>query len=447
MDGATLMPRDTVNIQIPNQWARRDYQAPAWDAITRGKKNRAVIVWPRRAGKDSLSLNYTAMMSQMRVGTYWHMAPTQRQVRKIVWQGIDKAGRRMIDQAFPPEIRKTIRDQEMTIELKNGSIWQCVGSDSYDTLVGTNTVGVVFSEYSIADPAAWNFIRPILAENNGFAVFIYTPRGANHGKKLYDMAVENDKWFAELLTVDDCEHITQEAIQDERDAGMPSEMIEQEFYCSFAGYQTGSFYGSHIAKAEKEGRICNVPWQPRLPVDTWWDLGVRGMSVIMTQPQGFQTNVINYFESSDTSLVDTITYLKGEYNYNWRNHHYPHDINTREISTGIKRHDIVHDMGWGGFTVGKIPVMDGIEASQVAMATCVFDKVKTERLIECLQNYRREWDEKNHTFKDKPLHDWASHGSDAFRQLGVMMKDYEAPKDDWYKNRHRKPKVKRALHQ
>ena len=441
------MPRDAANIEIPNNWAVRDYQQPAWDALTTGGKKRAVIVWPRRAGKDSLSLNYTALMSQLRVGTVWHMAPTQRQVRKIVWQGIDKAGRRMIDQAFPPEIRKTTRDQEMTIELKNGSIWQCVGSDSYDNLVGTNVVGVVFSEYSLSDPAAWNFIRPILAENGGWAIFIYTPRGANHGKKLFDMAKDNDEWFAELLTIDDCEHISQQAIQDEKDAGMPEEMILQEFYCSFAGYQTGSFYASQLARAEKEGRIGEVPWQPRKPVDTYFDLGVRGMSVWMVQQDGFKHNVIDYYESSDTSLVDTISFLKGDKPYHWRHHYYPHDINTREISSGIKRHDVVSDLGWAGYTVGKIPVMDGIEATQVAIHTCYFDKIRCERGLECLSNYRREWDEKHHTFKDTPLHDWASHGADAFRMFGVMLKDHEIQPDDWLKHQHRKPKVKRSLHQ
>jgi hypothetical protein len=126
-----------------------------------------VAVWHRRAGKDSTALNLTATAAMQRVGVYWHMAPTQRQVRKIVWDNIDQQGRRIIDQVWPKDIRTKSNDQEMKIELVNGSIWQCVGSDSYDALVGSNPVGVVFSEFSLADPTAWDYVRPILAQNGG----------------------------------------------------------------------------------------------------------------------------------------------------------------------------------------------------------------------------------------------------------------------------------------
>ena len=151
--------------QIPHDWRPRAYQMKLWEYLINGGK-RAVAVWHRRAGKDSLSINWTAFAATQRKGIYWHMLPTQAQARKVVWDGIDKAGRKIVDQAFPKELVARKSEQDMKIELRNGSIWQCVGSDYYDNLVGANPVGVVFSEYSIANPAAWDFIRPILAENN-----------------------------------------------------------------------------------------------------------------------------------------------------------------------------------------------------------------------------------------------------------------------------------------
>lgn len=220
-----------AEILIPNNWNPRPYQQPLWRYLSNGGK-RAVAVWHRRSGKDSLAINWTAKAMLRRVGVYWHMLPLNTQARKVVWDGIDKLGRRMIYQAFPPELIKSVNAQEMKIELINGSIWQCVGSDNYNALVGGNPVGVVFSEYSIADPAAWDFIRPILAENGGWALFIYTPRGHNHGYTLYNQA-KAAGWFTEILTVEDTHAISEQAVNDERLAGMSEAMIEQEFYCSF----------------------------------------------------------------------------------------------------------------------------------------------------------------------------------------------------------------------
>lgn len=218
-------------ILIPNEWNPRPYQRPLWKALNNGTK-RAVAVWHRRAGKDSLSLNWTAKAMLQRVGVYWHMLPLNTQARKVVWDAIDKQGRRIIDQVFPVPLRKSVNASEMKIELWNGSIWQCVGSDNYNNLVGANPVGVVFSEYSLADPEAWDYLRPILAENDGWALFIYTPRGKNHGYKLFNTA-KNAGWFVQKLTVDDTQAIPLEAIENERKAGMSESKIQQEFYCSF----------------------------------------------------------------------------------------------------------------------------------------------------------------------------------------------------------------------
>ena len=147
----------------------------------------------------------------------------------------------------------------MRLELKNGSIYQVVGTDNVDRLVGSNPLGVVFSEYSLQDPRAWNLVRPILAENGGWALFIYTARGRNHGYDMFNMASRNERWFSQRLSVEDTKAVPMEAIEDERSAGMPEELIQQEFYCSFDAPLVGSYYGSLMSKALAEERIKAVP--------------------------------------------------------------------------------------------------------------------------------------------------------------------------------------------
>lgn len=226
------MPR-TLSIDVPHNFRPRGYQFPFFTAMQRGVK-RACLVWHRRAGKDKSVLNLTIGEMFKRVGSYYHCFPEYGQGRKILWDGIDKEGFKVLSH-FPPEIIKHKNSSEMKIETINGSIWQIIGADNYDSLVGPNPVGLVMSEWGVSDkyPKAWDYFRPILAENGGWAVFPYTPRGRNHGFNLYQMAMGNPDWFCQLLTVEDTHAISPADIQAERDSGMGEEMIQQEFYCSF----------------------------------------------------------------------------------------------------------------------------------------------------------------------------------------------------------------------
>lgn len=221
-------------LTIPNGWTARPHQTNLFNTFGHGKQfQRGAAVWHRRAGKDSCALNLTARDMFKRVGTYWHLFPEQTQARRAIWNGIDRDGRRIIDQFLPPAVRRRENGQEMLIETVNGSMWQMAGSDNYDSLVGSNPVGVVFSEWSLANPEAWEYIRPILVENGGWALFIYTPRGRNHGYSTYLNALDDKDWFCERLTVDDTGLVTKDQIEAERRAGMSDGKIRQEFYCSF----------------------------------------------------------------------------------------------------------------------------------------------------------------------------------------------------------------------
>ncbi len=192
---------------------------------------RAVIVWHRRSGKDKTVLQVVVKKMLLRVGTYYYFFPTYNQGRKVLWDGMDKDGFGYMSH-FPDEIIANKNEQEMRIELTNGSAFQIIGCDNIDNIVGTNPVGVVFSEFPLGRAEAWDFIRPILAENGGWAIFDYTPRGMNHGWKLLQQAKREESWFYQILTVDDTGVIDPELLAQEK-RQMPEDLFYQEYYCKF----------------------------------------------------------------------------------------------------------------------------------------------------------------------------------------------------------------------
>ena len=412
-----------VDIKIPYKWRPRKYQMKLWNYLENGGK-RAVAVWHRRAGKDSLSLNWTAVAAMQRVGVYWHMLPLQTQARKVVWDAIDKQGRRVIDQVFPKALRKSINAQEMKIELLNGSIWQCVGSDSYNSLVGANPVGVVFSEYSIADPAAWDFIRPILAENDGWALFIYTPRGRNHGLTLFETAEAAEGWFVQKLGVNETRAISKAAVEAERQAGMDESIIQQEFYCSFDAALKGSYYGMLLNELENNGRIGSVPYDPASLVTTAWDLGVGDSTAIwFFQTNGAEVFIIDYYEASGVGLDHYVKVLKDKPYVYTDDNIFPHDIGVHELSSGKSRLDLLAGLGVRGHVLPRAGVESGIAAVRLLLPRCRFDKEKCAKGLEALRQYQRAWDDQRKDFQPKPLHDWTSHAADAFRYLACGIKE------------------------
>lgn len=391
-------------------------------------KKRAALVFHRRAGKDKTCLNFT--IRQMfpespggRIGTYYYFFPTYAQGKKILWDGIDGSGFKFLDH-FPSQLVASKNETEMQVTLVNGSIFQIVGTDNIDSIVGTNPVGCVFSEYAIQNPRAWNLIRPILRENGGWAVFPYTPRGKNHGKDLYDMAKDNPDWYAEVLTVRDTFRedgrpvVSEEDIDADRREGMDEELIQQEYYCSFQGYQVGSYYAQQLRRAEKENRITRVPWVPTIPVCTFWDLGIGDASAIwFAQRVGREIRVIDYYETSGEGMPYYAKYLAAK-PYKYGRHFWPHDGANKEIGTGKSRRDTADALGIRPIDiVQRGDVSEGIEASRNFFSLCYFDKENCKQGLNALESYRKEWDEDRKEFKNKPYHDWSSHGADGFRTM------------------------------
>ena len=360
-----------------------------------------------------------------RVGTYYYLFPTYNQGQKILWDGMDKEGFKFMSH-FPREIIKHKDESAMQIETTNGSIFQIIGTDKIDSIVGTNPVGCVFSEYSLQNPKAWDFLRPILLENEGWAIFDYTPRGRNHGYDLYQMAKLNNDWYCELLTVNDTldengnRYISDKMIQEERDSGMEEDLIQQEYYCSFEAAVKGAYYSSQIEYAVKNNRFTSVPWIDGLEVDTFWDLGVNDQcSIWFVQYVGREIHMIDYYENSGEGLAYYAKVLK-ERGYNYRKHFLPHDAEAREISSGRPRIDTLKDSGMTNLEiVPKMSIQDGIEMARRIFSQCYFDKEKCLQGIRCLQEYHKEYDDKNKVYRNSPFHNWASNGADAFRMFGI----------------------------
>ena len=435
---------ETDVIQIPaNGWRPRDYQMPAWLALERGKK-RLALAWHRRAGKDDICLHWAAVSAMTRVGNYWHMLPQANQSRKAIWDAVDPhTSKRRIDIAFPKAIRETTREQDMLIRFKNGSTWQVVGSDNYNALVGSPPVGVVFSEYALSDPSSWSFLRPILAENGGWALFISTPRGRNHFARLVEFALRDDEWFGQVLSVDDTKAIGQDVINRERreltaERGEKeaNAIIRQEYYCDFDAAIPGAYYGEHMSRALQEGRIGDYPWLSNLPVGIASDLGHGDQTVnwfYQQLPSG-RVRIIDVLAGSGVgidwyaqriikrpyTIVDTI---------------WPHDGdhgNIRDVN-GTTLLAQAEGFGWRPIRcLDRDPSVDvGIQAVRQLFPMFEFNAkpipfdgetqdeaiARMARALDALRQYRREWDEKRQCFRDAPLHDWTSDYADGIRYL------------------------------
>lgn len=430
-----------MNINLPNGWTPRAYQRPLWRFMQDGGK-RASVIWPRRHGKDDLALHFTACAIHERVGVYWHLLPQQNQARKAIWDAVNPhTGKRRIDDAFPRELRDTTREQDMMIRFKNGSTWQVIGSDNYDALVGTPPVGVVFSEWALSSPQAWSLIRPILAENGGWSMFITTPRGRNHAHRMHEMAEASDEWFAERLIATETGVFPPEVLENERQELIAERgeedgeaIFQQEYMTSFSAGLPGAYYAKLIDKAERDGRIGFVPYDPARPVHTAWDLGRNDATAIwFIQSNGSGWDVIDYYANTSVGIEHYVRELKDR-GYNYGEHLLPHDADNELLvsSTGSIA-ETVRGMA-PGWEVRIVPrtksVANDINEVRQILPLCRFDKERTAKGVDALRSYRRVWDEKLKAYRDTPLHDWASDPADAFRTFAIGKPNTD---DSWSK--------------
>jgi len=422
---------------VPHLYRPRDYQIPFYNCLADGVL-RAVAVWHRRCGKDMTAFNLTIKESIKRIGTYFYFFPTYAQGRKTIWEGFDFSGRPFLSY-LPPGTHKN--ETEMKAVLPWGSIIRIIGTDKFDSIVGPNPFGCVFSEYALQDPRAWDLVRPILVENGGWAIFIFTPRGKNHGWDIMQIALKelakgSGRWFFSLLTVDDTFKeggvpvVSEEDIHYERLEGMAEDLIQQEFYCSFDLGVEGAYYAKLMVLAEKQGRIIPRLYDPAPLVHTAWDLGVGDSCCIwFFQMARNEIHLIDYYENQGEGMLHYFNLLddkRVKMGYRYGNHFAPHDVEAREKFSGRSVKDQAEDHGIDFITIPRdFNLQAGIEEVRSILYRCWFDEQTTEHGVKGLINYRKEFNPKTKAYSNTPLHNWASHPADAFRTLASALQQGE----------------------
>ena len=404
-----------------NRFKPRSYQIPIMDAIENKGYKRVLGILPRRAGKDVTAFNLCIRQCLKKVCVIYYIFPTYSQAKKVIWDSITNTGERILDY-IPDELLESKNSQEMKIRFINGSLLQLVGSDNFDTLMGTNPQGVVFSEYALQDPRAYQYIRPILVANGGWALFISTPRGKNHLWELYQIAIQHPDWYAIKLSVEDTNHIPLSEIEKERQEGLISEdLIQQEYYCSFDMGVEGSYYSKYLDCMRVKGQIGIVPWEPAFKVHVAFDIGVRdSTSLIFFQTIGQTVRIIDCYENSKVGLEHYVSVIKQK-EYVYGKFIVPHDMRVQEFGSGMTRLEKAKQLGLNCTVASDVSIVDGIESVRSALSKVWIDEKNCTLLLKALENYRQEYDIKKKVYKPHPLHDWSSHFSDAMRYLCISL--------------------------
>jgi hypothetical protein len=399
----------------------RDQFAP----FHRRRERWACLVAHRRAGKTvacvadlvDAALRCTRKSPPPR---FAYIAPLYVQAKDVAW-GYVKQFTRAIPGA-------EWNESELRCDLPNGARIRLYGADNYERLRGLYFDGVVLDEYADMPPAILpEVIRPALADHEGWATFIGTPKGRNAFWEIWEGATAPN-WFRAMLRASETGLIPPGELEAAR-AIMTAEQYAQEWECSFDAAIIGAYYGREIAEAEEANRIGQVPADPALKVHTAWDLGIGDSTAIwFFQVAANQIRVIDHYEASGHGLPHYAAVLAAK-GYQYGHDYLPHDAKARDLGTGRTRIETFREL------TGRVPrvlragkVMDGINAARVTMARCWFDESKCREGLEALRQYRADFDEKKRVFRDEPRHDWTSHTADAFRYMAMAWRELRPEK-------------------
>lgn len=398
----------------------------------------ACIVAHRRCGKtvacilDAIRGALLCPHPEPRVA---YLAPSYTQAKDIAWNYL-----RHYTRDIPGVV---YNETELRADLPTGGRVRLYGADNYDRLRGLYLDGIILDEYAQMDPRAWTeAIRPALSDRQGWATFIGTPRGHNafHDKWL---EAKEPGWFRLMLKASETHILDPEELASARRM-MSSDEYEQEYECSFEAAIKGAYYGAEMLQATKDKRVGNVPYDRYLPVSTAWDLGFTDSTAIwFVQISGNELHLIDYYENNSQPLSHYAAVLEDKAKawgdgFRWGDHYFPHDVQAHELSIGRSRVQTLRELGVEPFVVPQHNVHDGINAARRLFGRFWFDAGRCERGIEALTQYRRDYDPKVQMFRDKPLHDWASHGADALRCFAAGWHGNSARPDARIVDRHRR---------
>jgi hypothetical protein len=369
---------------------------------------------------------------------YAHVMPSYKQAKGTAWL--------MLKDIARPVPGVKFNESELSVTYPNGNILTLVGADSPDSLRGLGLAGASLDEYSqIADNAFGEVISKALADQLGYGVFCGTIKGRDKLYVMHAAAKDAGDWFALWQDIDKSLatesgatiDALRQAMEDERalvvQGVMTQDEFDQEWFLSADAAIKGAIYAKELGQAKADGRICRVPYDARLRVDTDWDLGVGDSTAIwFSQRLGSgEIRIIDYYEASGEGLPHYVKVLSDR-KYAYGEHWAPHDIEVRELGSGKSRREIAHGLGLTFQVTPNIGLEDGIHAARLAMARCWFDEVKCQVGLERLRHYRRAWNTSLNEFKDTPVHDFSSHAADAFRGLAVRERPIEKARKPAY---------------
>lgn len=387
----------------------------------------AAVVAHRRAGKTVAEINdkirATLLCPKQNPRTAY-IAPYYKQAKTVAWQYAKDFSRCI------PDIK--INESELRIDYPNGGQFRLYGADNPDALRGVYFDDVTLDEPADMNPRMWpEIIRPALADRQGRACFIGTPKGRNDFWKICEHAKTDPNWFYMQLKASDTHLIPQDEL-DAVQAMMTPEQYLQEFECSFTAAIQGAYYGREMSAVDDEGRITNVKYDKDFPVHTAWDLGYTDDTAIwFYQVIAGEIRIIDYYFASGRDIDhygETITSRPYEYG----THYLPHDAKAKTLASGGKsiQEMLAEHLGWGNIRIiPRLSLEDGIQAVRKALPRCWFD-LRCAEGIEALRQYQREWDADRKCFKPKPLHNWCSHPADAFRYLALAWEEEYTPQDE-----------------
>ena len=393
------------------------------------KKHRwTVAVCHRRMGKTVCAINqliHSALQCDRKSPQFAYIAPTYSQAKRIAWDYLKEYTRPLGGVANVAELRVDFMGRRISL----------YGADNPDALRGIYLDGAVIDEYGDVNPSLFTeVIRPALSDRLGWAMFIGTPKGANHFKELRDFADDtaNDNWVLKEFKASETDLIAKEELADAKKA-MGDNKYQQEFEISFDAPIVGSYYGEIIKDLDSKNHIREIPTESATQKICAWDLGMSdSTSIWVAETIGGEVRLMDYYEDSGKSLDDYIAWLN-EKGYRDYRQILPHDVMVRELQTGKSRYEFLSDAGLNIDIAPKQSVEDGIQAVRRILPNCWFNKASTRAGVECLRNYRRVFNEKLNVFQEKPLHDWSSHGSDAFRYLALGLDGVAIARSDWAK--------------
>lgn len=449
-------------INLPHRWKGRPYQREVYNtfkAMLDGENNiiEYFLEWCRRAGKDTTFFQLVVTAASKFVGDYAYCLPLNAQAKKVILNGNvrDSYGKTCTFTDFiPPSLLKGVNFSEGIIKLNNGSNIYVMGSDNFDSNVGMNLSGVVFSEWALCDPKAYDYFSPMLEETRrqergrGWCLKCTTPRGKNHAwddRNTFQKECNKDTHFFQsenMLTITDFDGTPLYTMEDFKRwiaQGKDENLLRQEWLLDYDAAVKGVIFGKQLSEAREEGRVRLLNPDPKVPVLTFWDIGMNDATTIWFMQPDKDTKsdklfLINYYENNNEGMEHYVNAMKdfaSKHNLKYGTVYFPHDGKNQEFIAGERRHIAMSNYGFDVHVIPRTQATEiAINQTRNIFKRFVFDETRCEEGLKCLDNYVYKVNEKYGVY-GSPLHNWASNGADSLRQIGQYYADkYVADRHD-----------------